>query len=246
MLNTFLEEQAQKQSRLKQQRVEKNRQAKDVAIQCTRSPLTAEVAVQTDSPDIMDDLREQVKSLRKIVEELTAMKARENTQSLPVLNDSDLTFINQDDSNIVLETPPQAPPAAFVPPIIVPDHPVPQAVSDPSPVHTYPRPQMRSPLSTIDHNSQVLYSSPNFGPSDQQKQKVEAMVVLGKEITSSAMACVDALFSDEELANSNTAGSSGFRQLDHLKLHFLMSVLRQKYDSQMFIKQWEDVKISLE
>ena len=114
--------------------------------------------------------------------------------------------------------------------------------SDPSPLHTYPRPQMQSPLSTIDHNSEVLYSSPSFGPSDQQKQKVEAMVILGKEMAFSAMAFVDVLFSDEELANSNTAGSNGFRQLDHLKLHFLMSVLCQKYDSPMFMKQWEDVK----
>ena len=55
MLNTFLAEQAQKQARLMQHRVKKNRQTKDVAIQCTRSPRTVEVAVQTDIPDIMED-----------------------------------------------------------------------------------------------------------------------------------------------------------------------------------------------
>lgn len=243
MLNTFLAEQAQKQARLMQHRVEKNRQTKDVAIQCKRSPRTVEVAVQTDIPDIMEDLREQVKSLTKIVAELTEMKAREKIPcSLPVLSDSDLTFINQDDDNFVEETPPQAPPAAITSPVIVPEPQVPQPVSAPLSLHNYPRPQMRSPLSTIDRNSPVFFTSPSLGPSDQQKQKVEAIVVLGKEMISSAMACVDALFSDEELANSNTSGSNGYKELDNLKLRFLMSVLRQKYESPVFMKQWEDVK----
>ena len=56
------------------------------------------------------------------------------------------------------------------------------------------------------------------------------------------MACIDTLFSDEELDNSNTSGSNGYRELDNMKLCFLMSVLRQKYESPMFMKQWEDVK----
>ena len=71
---------------------------------------------------------------------------------------------------------------------------------------------------------------------------MEAIVILGKEMISSAMVCVDALFSDEELANSNTSGSNGYRELDNLRLRFLMSVLRQKYESPVFMKQWEDVK----
>lgn len=242
MLNTFLAEQAQKQARLKLQRVEKNRQTKDIAIQHTRSPRTVEVAVQTDIPDIMEDLRDQVKSLTKIVAELTEMKAREKIPSLPVLSDLNLTFINQDDVDVVEETPPQAPPAAITSPIIVPEPEVPQPLSAPLSLPTYPPPQIRSPLSTIDRNSQVFCSIPSLGPSDQQKQKVEAIVVLGKEMISSAMACIDTLFSDEELANSNTSGSNGYRELDNLKLRFLMSVLRQKYESPMFMKQWEDVK----
>lgn len=40
--------------------------------------------------------------------------------------------------------------------------------------------------------------------------------------------CIDALFSDEELADSNMSGNNGYRELDNLKLRFLMSVLRQK------------------
>lgn len=59
---------------------------------------------------------------------------------------------------------------------------------------------------------------------------------------SSAWACIDALFSVEELAKSTMSGSNGYRELDNLKLRFLMSVLRQKYESPMLMKQWEDVK----
>ena len=140
----------------------KNRQTKDVAIQCTRSPRTVEVAVQTDIPDIMEDPWEQVKSPTKIVAELTEMKGRENIPSLLVLSDSDLTFINQDNDNFVEETPPHAPPATITSPIIVPEPQVPQPVSAPLSLHTYPRPQMRSPLSAIARNSQVFFTSPSL------------------------------------------------------------------------------------
>ena len=241
MLNKFLAEQAQKQARLKLQRVEKNRHTEDIAIQCKRSPQTVEVAVQTDIPDIMEELRDQVKSLTKIVAELTEMKAREKVTSLPLLSDSDLTFINEHD-DVVEETPPQASPAAITSAIIVPEPQVPQPLSAPSSLPTYPPPQMRSPLSTIDSNSPIFCSIPSLGPSDQQRQKVEAVVILGKEMVSSAMACIDVLFSDEELANSNMPGSNGYRELDNLKIRFLMLVLRQKYESPLFMKQWEDVK----
>ena len=124
----------------------------------------------------------------------------------------------------------------------MPEPQVPQRLSALSSLPTYPPPQMRSPLSTIDSNSPIFCSIPSLGPSDQQRQKVEAVVVLGKEMVSSAMACIDVLFSDEELANSNTSGSNGYRELDNLKIRFLMSVLPQKYESPLFMKQWEDVK----
>ena len=162
MLNTFLAEKAQEQARLMQHRVKKNRQTKDVAIQCTRSPRTVEVAVQTDIPDIMEDPWEQVKSPTKIVAELTEMKGRENIPSLLVLSDSDLTFINQDNDNFVEETPPHAPPATITSPIIVPEPQVPQPVSAPLSLHTYPRHQMQSPLSAIARNSQVFFTSPSL------------------------------------------------------------------------------------
>ena len=187
MLNTFLAEQAQKQARLKLQRVEKNRHTEDIAIQCERSPQTGEVAVQTDIPDIMEELRDQVKSLTKIVAELTEMKAREKITSLPLLSDLDLTFINEHDDDVVEEANPQPPPAAITSAIIVPEPQVPQPLSARLSLPTYPPPQMRSALSTIDSNSQIFCSNPSFGPSDRK---------VGKEMVSSAMACIDVLFSD--------------------------------------------------
>ena len=163
------------------------------------------VAVQTDFPDIMEELREQVKSLTKIVAELTELKVREKIPSLMVLSDSDLTFINRDDDDVIEEAPPRTPPVAITSPIIVPEPQVHQPLSTPLSLPTYPPPQMRPPSSTIDRNSQVFCSIRSLGPSDQQKQKVEAIVVLGKEmIRFSAMACIDTLFSDEELRGVTT------------------------------------------
>ena len=100
------------------------------------------------------------------------MKAREKVTSLPVLSDLDLMFINQDDDNVVEETPPQAPPAAITSPIIVPEPQVPQPLLALLSLPTYPPPQMRSPLFTIDSNSKIFCSIPSRGPSEQQKQKV--------------------------------------------------------------------------
>lgn len=105
----------------------------------------------------------------KIVAELTEMKAREKAPSLLVLSESVLTFINHDDDDVVVETPPKAPPAAIMSPIIVPEPHVHQPLCATLSLPSYTPPQMRSPLSTIDRNSQIFCSIPSLGPSDQQK-----------------------------------------------------------------------------
>ena len=68
------------------------------------------------------------------------------------------------------------------------------------------------------------------------------MVSLGGNIITTAMACVDILFTDEELANGNTSGSNGYRQLDELKLCFLESTLHWKFESPVFTSQWESIR----
>ena len=60
-----------------------------------------------------------------------------------------------------------------------------------------------------------------------------------------ALACTDALFSEAELANGNTAGSFGYQKLDEHKLSSLSSALRQKFDSPSFEIQWENVKAKI-
>ena len=222
---------------------------REVAVQCENSRQTSETAVQTDFPDILEDLKEQVKSLTKIVAELTELKATVNPDPL-----DNLALICQDGncSDIISETPPQVPPSAVSSPLIVPEPSVHRTVPVtgqnqplPFPMNTCPQPQLRSPLSTVDSNAQVLCSTLSLGPTDDQRRKVEAIVLMGTQMVPSAMACVNVLFSDEELANGNTAGSNGYRPLDNLKLRFLASVLRHKYESPMFMEQWEDIKTKI-
>ena len=105
------------------------------------------------------------------------------------------------------------------------------------------QPSLRSPLSTIDQNApfvQRRYSS--HDTTDDHRQKVESIVSFGSNIITTAMACVDVLFTDEELANGNTSGSNGYRQLDELKLLFLESTLHRKFESPVFTSQWESVR----
>ena len=44
-------------------------------------------------------------------------------------------------------------------------------------------------------------------------------------MSTNPLACVDVLFTEEEMARCNTSGTKGFQQLDSTKLGFLVSVL---------------------
>ena len=79
----------------------------------------------------------------------------------------------------------------------------------------------RTPLATVHPNVQP----PRFiryGPTDEQRRKVECIVGLGKDLTTTALACVDALFTKEEMARGNTSGSKGFEQLDSIRMSYLI------------------------
>ena len=87
--------------------------------------------------------------------------------------------------------------------------------------------QTRYPLSTVDQNiwaAQHAYD--NYSPTDKEWQKTEGLVSLGSSLITTAMACVDVLFTDEELVSSNTSGTGGYRQLDELKMRFFAWTLR--------------------
>ena len=269
MLNVLIAEQTQKQARLKELRVGQTIvKTRDVSVQLEPRK-TVDAAVQTDFPDIMEDLKKQVSSLSKIVAELTQFKAKETaTPTLPpfcdaeALSDSLISEIVTQDTPVVDQSLFAPEPLAndVVPATDTSNHPVNQRILVPEPsvnhaVHApvqnsfmsllssrSPYPQLRSPLSTIDSNAQVVFSSANRGPTDEQKRKVEAIVFIGTQMVTTAMACVNVLFSEEELVSGNTSGVNGYGMLDSLKLSYLESVLRQKFDSDTFRMQWEDVK----
>ena len=255
MLNEFMREQDEKQAQLRQQRInsEKARTTKRASIQCDRWDVLekSNVAVQTEFPDLMDDLKEQIRQLTKIVADLTALKNR-HQGNVPnnQLNDEDILMDSLSDvlpfdaelssNQPVPETPPEGPAQA---PSMTQS--VPLAVVNSGAMLQPPslQPSLRSPLSTIDQNApfvQRRYSS--HRPTDDHRQKVELIVSFGSNIITTAMACVDILFTDKELANGNTSGSNGYRQLDELKLLFLESTLHRKFESPVFTSQWESVR----
>ena len=206
---------------------------------------------QTEIPDVMDDLKEQIRQLTKIMADLTALKNRHqgdvpNNQ----LNDEDILMDSLSDvlpfdaelssNQPVPETPPEGP---AQPPSMTQSVPLAVVISGAMLQPPSVQPSLRSPLSTIDQNApfvQCRYSS--HGPTDDQWRKVESIVSFGSNIITTAMACVDGLFTDEELANGNTSGSNGYRQLEELKLLFLESTLRRKFESPVFTSQWESVR----
>ena len=251
MLNEFIRERDEKQARLKQQRInsEKAKTTKTASIQCHRRDILekSDVAVQTECPDVMDDLKEQIRQLTKIMADLTSLKNRHQSEvRTHQLNDKDILSDSLSDvlpfdaglssNQPVPETPPEPPSMTQSVPLAVVNS---GAMLPPLPLP----PSLRSPLSTIDQNAPLVqrrYSSQ--GPTDDQRRKVESIVSFGGNIITTAMACVDVLFTDEELANGNTSGSNGYRQLDELKLCFLESTLRWKFESPDFTSQWESVR----
>ena len=176
--------------------------------------------MQTDHRnDFTEDLKEQVRKLTQIVADLTALKAREEIKepTLPLLSeDTSLSVPLSDvlpfDSPDMIVTETTAPPGPVDPPSIV-QYPVLQhvpvgssqnlALPPRAPLSSQNNGAVRSPLSTMDQNIQATH---HCGPTDEQRPKVEAIVFMGTQIITTAMACVEVLFTEAELANGNTSG----------------------------------------
>ena len=218
----FLAEQTKREEHLKQHRLSKEKAkkpAKEAAIQCDRqettaSKVTSEIGVQTDfSAVVMEDPREQVRQLTKIVADLTSLKARDERKrtSTPLIGEgilsdslSDVVPFDSADIRAVLETPPPLEPVnrpCFVQDPVLQNIPVSASQSQAQPPRATVTSQltdapsfpMRSPLSNVNQNVQVTYCS---GPTDEQRRKVEALVFMGSQVITTAMACVNALFTD--------------------------------------------------
>ena len=278
MLNEFLKERQEKETRLKEQRVSKppTKLTKEASSQCEHLETvncknTSDVAIQTDFPvevHVIEDLKDQVKALTKIVAELTALKTRAENTDLnrtlfgeeDALSDSLNDILPFEEVENCSKMPSRELPAqskSVLNPMAnmaaIPDFPLsptirpPLLPSPPPPMDRQNKApqilQMRSPLSTVDQNIRAPQRAyDNYGPTDEQRRKTEALVSMGSNLITTAMACVDVLFTDEELASSNTSGTGGYRQLDELKMRFLASSLRRKFESPVFTSQWDDVR----
>ena len=194
MLQKLIAEQEAKQARLKQQRTPKIIR-RDASIQCVRTEAaspdlrqTSEVAIQTDYVDVMADLKEQVKNLTQIVTELTALKSYKQPEVLLDDTLSDIAEFCPDSSEncsvAAAESPlPGLQHHSFV------ERPNPQThqtlVANSSPV-TY---SSRSPLAVIQQNRQI--DTLLQGPTDEQHRRVDSILLMGKEISTTALACID-------------------------------------------------------
>ena len=77
--------------------------------------------------------------------------------------------------------------------------------------------------------------SRRHGPTDAQRTKDTPIVTKGTDMSTAALASVDVLFTDDEMARCNTSGTKDFHRLDSGKLGFLVSVLQRKFDSPFLV-----------
>jgi len=177
MLNEFIRERDEKQAPLKQQRInsEKAKTTKTASIQCDRRDVLerSEVAVQTEFPDVMDDLKEQIRQLTKIVADLTALKNKHQSEvGNNQLNDEDILSDSLSDvlpfnaelssNQPVPETPPAPSSMTQSVPLAVVNS------GDMLPPLSLP-PSLRSPLSTIHQNAPLVQRRcSSHGPTDDQ------------------------------------------------------------------------------
>ena len=246
MLHAFLAEQQERQVNLKQQR--ENKMVHDLPKSKTRdasvqfAPVqrqSANAGVQIDlSGDVVQELKEQVLNLTKIVSELTAYKAQ--TQTVQVSEDAKklprgslLTELLSDSMSDLQELCPDSyeNPSAATPETSLPGL---TSCYNSSPFGYPPR----APLRAIQENG-VMNNLPC--PTEQQRQNVDTIIFRGTQMSTTALACVDVLFTEAELANGNTGGTFGYEKLDERKIRYLSSALRQKFDSPSFQSQWEAV-----
>ena len=109
-----------------------------------------------------------------------------------------------------------------------------------SPVYLPPvTPQPRLPLAMLDRNIPQLLS--NYGHADEQRRQVGAIVDQGNDLSTTALACVDVLFTDDEMAKGNMSGTKGYQQLDSTKMQFLVSLLQKKFVSMSLSEEWPNI-----
>lgn len=246
----FLNEQNKKQACLKKKRSEQPKvQTVEASVQCESSVVlkpTADASVQTDHYDVVKELKEQIQNLTEVVRQLTKVKRsdqqEQKTPSSPFFEDDLDTAM--DIITSFRRDPTPRPPQESASTVLL-SRPIQTQVKtnddeELSPVYFPPvTPQPRLPLAMVDRNIPQLLS--NYGPTDEQRRKVGAIVDLGDDLSTTALACVDVLFTDDEMAKGNMSGTKGYQQLDSTKMHFLISLLQKKFVSTSFSEEWPEI-----
>ena len=194
-----------------------------------------------------------MKNLTQIIGELTALKSHRHQEPRTIdcpflaelLSDDTLSdiaeFCPDSSENCSIATPGSPLPGLQHHSVV--ERPNPQThqvlVTNSSPV-TY---SSRPPLAAIQQNRQINTSLQ--GPTVEQRRQVEAILLMGKEMSTTALVCGDVLFTENELANGNTGGMFGCAKLDEHKLSFLCSRLRQKFESPSFTGQCDNVRTKI-
>ena len=254
LLAEFLQEQNRKQDELKRKRSQnRHLETGEAGVQCGSGVRhTADAAVQTDHYDVTIELRQQIQHLTEVVKQLTELKCfHQNEPPASPMFDNDSTLPTLDPAAVATvmgfcDTPlvqgtretassvPTDSHHAFESPLSQ-NH-----GQDPSPVCSYQVAPSRQPLLTLDQNV-IPRVSNSHGPTDEQQSKVTAIVDYGHDMSTAALACVEVLFTDDEMAKCNTSGTKGFQQLDNSKLSFLLSALQRKFNSPCFSEQWNQI-----
>ena len=191
MLHAFQTEQEERQVCLKQQ--QENKKVHDLPKAKTRDASTqfapllrqsADAAVQTDfSGDIVQELKEQVLNLTKIVQELTTYKAE--TQTVQVSEDDQkqprgllLTELFSDSMSDLQDLCPDSYENSSA---ATPETPLPGVTScyNSSPFGYLPR----APLRAIQENGVVNLPC----PTEQQRQNVDAIIFRGTQMCTTAL-----------------------------------------------------------
>ena len=219
----------------------------EASVQCESGVVlkqTADASVQIDHYDVVNELKEQIQNLTDIVRQLTAVKSinqqQPKTPSSPLFED-DLDTARDVITSFCRDPTPRPPQESAI--TVLESCPIETQVrsnidKELSPIYLPPVTQLRLPLASVDQNIPQLLS---HGPTDEQRRKVGAMVDLGEDLSTTALARVDVLFTDNEMAKGNMPGSKGYQQLDSTKMRFLISLLRRKFVSSSFNEQWSEI-----
>ena len=208
LLAEFLKEQNQKQAQLKRKRTGDQRvETREMSVQChisTSSCSTAHASVQTDHYDVTTELRQQILNLTDVVKQLTALKCLHHYEPEPAA----LLLFNEDSDFPTLDSEAVASLGCFCgsPGVQSSQE---KATENLSPVSPPKMALSRAPLHPVDQNIPLVTSS--HGPTDEQRTKVTAMIATATDMSTAALACVDILFTNNEMARCNTSGTKGFQ-----------------------------------